>query len=88
MMFFLAKGADEAGGSPAVPWPVFGLGQACVVTARPTETPRCHGELDRGSGFALRSREVRGGRRQRVAGAWTPLPGGATTVFLALWPTR
>lgn len=41
MMFFLAKGADEAGGSPAVPWPVFRLGQAWVVTARPTETPRC-----------------------------------------------
>ena len=41
MLFFPAKGADEAGGSLAVPWPVFGLSQACVIAARPTETPRC-----------------------------------------------
>lgn len=41
MMFFPSKGADEAGGSPAMPKPVFGLSQACMMAAGPTETPRC-----------------------------------------------
>lgn len=41
MMLFPAKGADEAVGSPAVLWPVFGVSKACMITASPTGTSRC-----------------------------------------------